>query len=146
MNEAFTYLPEKQAKEREQMVFGRPYNPKNYECGGVCRFDYLDVDTAEKLMSLGYVDPEGTQNCSPTAEEMINFCAAYRTTNDADPGLFYLHGYVVSPERGDCRITFEGVASDTELTAEEALDFVQAFRDADNLQFGINQPAYCWYD
>lgn len=135
-----------QCEEREQLVFHRPYNLKNYELGGICRFDCLDVDTAEKLVALGYVDPEDSQNSSPTAREMIDFCAAYRGEEEGDPGLFYLHGYVVSPNRGDCRITFEGVASDAELTADEAIDFVSAFRFADELAFGVNEPAYCWYD
>ena len=132
-------MTKEQAEEREQLVFGRSYASEKYSMGGICYFDNMSVQTAKKLMNAGYIDPNDAQNCSPTAEEMIQFC-------DDDTGAWYLHGYVVSPDRADCRITFEGVRSECELTAEQALDFLQAFRFADELTAGVGQTAYCWYD
>lgn len=127
------------ANERELLVFDVPYNKKAYELGGIRRFEDMAVGTAKELLRKGYVDPCDAQNLSPTAQEMIDFC-------DDGSDKWYLHGYVVSPEREDCRITFEGVGSHGILTAQEALDFMSYFRYADNISADIGGSAYCWYD
>ena len=89
-------------------------------------------------MEKGYIDPNERQNLSPTAEEMLGFCGS-------DP-KWYVHGYAVSPDRSDCRVTFEGVGSTEPLSADEAVEFVKIFRYASELQFGVGECAWCWYD
>ena len=107
--------------------------------GGIQYFECMDVDTAKKLMQLGFIDPDDAQNLSPTAQEMINFC-------DDGTGKWYLHGYVVGPERDDCRITFEGCGSTRPLTLEEAFEFLSTFKLADDIDCDPGSTAYCWFD
>ena len=135
----FRVIPLDKANERERLVFGEDIDMEKYRYGGTRSFSGMHPETARKLMELGYLDPEETQNCSPEAEYMVAFC------EEMGDG-WYLHGYVVSPERSDCRITFEGIESYENLTAEEALKFAKAFRYADELCADAGCCAYCWYD
>lgn len=128
-----------EANEREQLVFNRPYDAENYRMGGISHFDHMSVETAKKLLEKGYIDPQDTQNSSPTASEMIAFC-------DDGTDKWYLHGYVVSPERDDCRVTFEGAGSHVPLEPEDALSFARKFRNADELDVSPGGNAWCWYD
>lgn len=132
-------LDSAQVQERELLVFSRGYDPDNYRMGGIRYFDSMSVGTAKKLLDKGYIDPDDTQNCSPTMRDMIDFC-------DDGTDKWYLHGYVVSPERDDCRITFEGVGSVSDLTQEEAFRFLRDFRFADELECDAGCHAYCWFD
>lgn len=135
----FSKLTREQAEQREQLLFHRSYDEKNYEMGGVAWFDEIPVETAKKLIDLGFVDPADTQNLSPTMQEMVDFC-------DDGTGMWYLHGYAVSPNRYDCRVTFEGVGSNSTLGVTDAVDFMWAFRFADELSCEIGSSAYCWFD
>ena len=128
-----------QANEREGLVFDRAYIDENYQLGGVAWFDEMSVETAKKLIEKGYIDPDDAQNNAPCAQEMVDFC-------DDGSGKWYLHGYVVSRDRDDSRISFEGVGSHGPITAEDALWFTKAFRYADNLNVEIGGEAYCWFD
>ncbi len=128
----------RQANERDEILFGEPYNKTKY-CGGCRRFDALSAEDAQKLMTLGFIDPEDTQNCSPTAQEILDFCLD-------GSGKWQIHGYAISIDRSDCRVTFEGLQSDGPLTASEALDFVMEFRFADELCAEDGGGAWCWYD
>lgn len=141
MSAEFTFreIPEDKANERERLVFGEDLDMEKYRYGGVRHFSEMTPETARKLMELGFIDPEDAQNCSPEAEYMVAFC------EEMGEG-WYLHGYVVSPTRSDCRITFEGIESTTPCTAEEAIKFMRAFRFADEVCADIGQMAYCWYD
>lgn len=132
-------MTKKQANEREQLIFGRPYNPDTYiHYGGVQHFDRISVNLAKELVRKGYLDPADTQNNSPTAQEMIDFC-------DDGTDIWYLHGYAVSAERPDCRVTIEGIGSAPEpITKDKLADFVAMFRDADELWCEGN--LWCWYD
>lgn len=128
-----------QAEQREQIVFNRPYDTDSYRRSGGCRrFDNMDVNTARKLIRLGYLDPNDCQNASPSAREIIDFCS------DDDSDIWYLHGYVISPERGDCRITIEGCGSSARPSSDRIVAFVDMFRYAD--EFSIDGACYCWYD
>ena len=135
----FFKMNEEQAEQREQLLFHRPYDEKNYEMGGIAYFDEITVKTAKRLIELGFVDPEDRQNCSPTMQEMVDFC-------DDDTDMWYLHGYAVSPNRADCRVTFEGVGSNLNLGVTEALDFMRVFRFADEIDCEVGSCAYCWFD
>lgn len=132
-------LDKQRANAREQLVFKEPYRSESYGMGGVRYFSDMDVATAKKLSELGYIDPDDTQNLSPTAQEMIDFC-------DDGSGKWYLHGYVVSPERSDCRISFEGCGSREELSVLEAFNFLKMFKLADDLDCEPGCCAYCWFD
>lgn len=135
----FKRLTPSDADLREKMIFNRSYRSDKYrERGGCARFDHLNVSTAKKLVALEFVNPEDRQNYSPTVKEMIDFC-------DDGSGKWTLHGYVISAERDDCRVTFEGVETDQPLDAEEIIRFVNMFREADEFDISID-GARCWYD
>lgn len=138
MEKKMMYMSNEAAEQREQLVFGRAYNRDTYKMGGCCRFEGLDVATANLLVALGYLDPEDRQNSSPTAREIIDFC------NGDDRDIWNLHGYVISPERADCRVTIEGCKSKSMPSADRIIDFAKTFRDADD--FYVDSYCYCWYD
>lgn len=128
------------ANEREQIIFGRNYDPENYKAGGVCRFNHLDLEKVLRLVDKGYLSPEDTQNYSPKAGEFIRF------VQEHNPALWSFHGYVVSRERDDSRVTIEGIESNTPIPLNDLLDFLVDFRFADELNAEENKPVYCWYD
>lgn len=133
-----TKLNIEQANERERITFGCDYRPEFYGMGGIRYFEHMTVEKAKELLRLGYIDPDDTQNASPTNQAMIDFC-------DDGTGMWYLHGYMVSPERIDTRVSFEGIGSDHPLTDKQAADFYRMFREADECDAG-DCGAYCWYD
>lgn len=136
-------LTQAQAQERELIAFGRNYNRENYRFGGIADFDSMSLSAAEALIEKGYLDPDGTQNESPTAAEFMEFARSH-------PDMEWVfNGYVVSPERDDCRVTLTGIASRDFPGMDGACnlaDFVQAFRYADDLSVGVFDPLYAWYD
>ena len=130
---------------REHMIFGEDYKPENYGSRGtiIRRFEGMGIVAAEALITQGFLDPEGTQNNSPTVREFINFAKDHL---DAD---FRFHGYVIGPEREDCRVSFEGIESNNdEINKETLLDFVKMFMveyPADDTDVEYYR-LYCWYD
>ena len=81
------------------------------------RFQWLPPSKAKELMT-GYpnIDPDSTQNNSPTQQQLINAAQLHNG---------YLEGYVikVESEREDSRITCDGIA--LLLTEEEAQELQQ---------------------
>lgn len=130
---------------REHMIFGEDYKPENYGIRGslIRRFKGMSIVTAEALIAQGFLDPKETQNDSPTVREFIDFAKEHL---DAD---FKFHGYVVGPEREDCRVSFDGIeSSKDEISKETLLDFVKTFLvkyHADDMD--VNDDwLMCWYD
>lgn len=134
------YLPKEKLDEREQIIFGRDYDDNNYRLGGIAHFDELSIPQLRKLLNAGLIDPNERQNESPTTKEILDFCSE----NDED--IWYVHGYVVSGQRGDCRVTLEGFGSTEPPTNERMIAFITINRFADNLLAGSGEPVYCWYD
>ena len=130
---------------REHLIFGKDYKPENYGSHGSLtqRFKGMPIRTAEALIANDFLDQEETQNDSPTVREFIDFAKDHL---DAD---FTFHGYVVGPEREDCRVSFEGIESNSdEISKETLLDFVKMFLveyPADDTDVGYDR-LYCWYD
>lgn len=129
---------------REHLIFGEDYKVENYGSRGSLtrHFEDMPISTAEILIKLGFLDPEETQNDSPTVQEFIDFAKNHL---DAD---FTFHGYAVGPEREDCRVSFEGIESNNEISKETLLDFVKMFLDeypADDTDVG-DERLWCWYD
>lgn len=131
------YMNINDANTREQIIFGRDYNPETYRYGGMIRFGYLTANDAHKLIDLGLMDPEDCQNSSPTAKEFLDFVDTFGED-------WYLHGYVISPERDDYRVTIEGIGCERPLEDDEKTEFIKMNRWADELEF--ENGAYCWYD
>ena len=135
--------PEEEA-ERDQILFGE-YDTDAYG-GGIRRFCGLTPEGMETLISKGYADPDERQNDCPSISEVLEFCKRH-------PG-FTMHGYAVSRERRDCRVSVEGVEAnggdvptDGDAYKDIVVDFAGLFRWADDFQIGGENSAwYCWFD
>lgn len=68
--------------------------------GGTVRFRGVPADKINDLVNLEAVDPEGRQNESPTARELLGFASEFPSTTYT--------GYWVMPPREDARITIDG--------------------------------------
>lgn len=110
--------------------------PKQW-LGGTFQFDSMTAEMGRQLITEGLMDPESSQNYSPTNEEFVQFMEANHE--------FVAHGYVVSPERSDARVSIEGVRSGVYPDRDSILRFVEMFRSAD--EFDIDDDGmYCWFD
>lgn len=122
---------------RDKLIFGE--TDKSKYMGGCRSFSGLDYRTLCALLEEKFIDPQEAQNNSPTTEEIMSFMKAYPD--------FTAHGYVVSIDRDDYRITIEGVDgrdyAHSNAPKELLRDFFDLFRYAD--EFDIRN-LYCWYD
>ena len=104
--------------------------------GGIERFDRLTLDRLELLVAENFIDLESSQNYSPTAGEFLDFMRVY-------PAVM-AHGYAVSSERSDYRVTLEGLQCPAEKVNEELrLAFVDLCRCADDISF--RGALYAWW-
>lgn len=124
--------------QRDQIIFGEDYNVKKY-VGGLRYFDELTLIQINQLEELDIIDMDECQNDSPTIGEMLEFLRSRETDG------WYVHGYCISPERDDFRITFEGVGKKTPPSKQDIIDFASLFRWADEFQ-ADNDGLRCWYD
>lgn len=119
---------------RDKMIFGE-FNPNEYH-GGVRYFESLSLDTLKTLLEKNFIEPDESQNGSPTTEQILNFLERYPD--------YTAHGYTVNPERGDYRITLEGVfKGDGANSPQELQDFTQLFKNAD---FIDSATMYCLFN
>ncbi len=81
----------------------KPYliNKSGNYSGGALSFRDVPFDVMKKLFCFDFIDPRDTQNNSPTNREFIDFGKKF-------PFVKY-HGYVISAEREDYRLSIEGV-------------------------------------
>ena len=111
----------------------------NYE-GGICRFYRMPLDTLNSLVENGLADLDDRQNESPSIREYLGLLRKH----PSEPAA--LHGYLVSPDRDDCRITIEGL----ECTSANKY-FISDLRSLlKNYPCGVIKikrgHQYCWYD
>lgn len=106
--------------------------------GGTRRFDGASVEQIELLIKENFLSKYNCQNSSPTAEEFLDFMKQYPSAK--------AHGYVVSPERDDYRVTIEGLEMVAE--SEEEIDaFYDFCRHASDLSVNKKKlHAYSWWD
>ena len=124
----------KNVKRRDEILFGTA--DIDYKFGGTQYFRGIDCNILEQLLEEDFIDPEECQNCSPSTEEFFEFMKKHPE--------FTAHGYAVSPDRSDYRITIEGIEADEDCNNQEALeDFIGLCRFAD--EFCIHPP-YAWWD
>lgn len=136
---------------REQLVFGNPIDWDGDDVsGGIALFgDHyddtaIDVETARTLVDEGYVHPNGRQNSSPQFVEMVAW--GERTEAEYDVTVEF-EGYVVSPNRGDARVSFTRIvvwsnegAFDVSLVAELG----EKFGRADETHIGEETASFWW--
>lgn len=121
--------------ERDKIIFGN--NPVEY-LGGCARFDELSVDKLQKLIDNKFACLDDAQNNSPTIREFLKFGNKYPDTT--------FHGYVISHDRDDYRVTIEGLTLKSNITPKTLTDFSNLFYEADDFIVDSNGVLYCWYD
>lgn len=128
----FEKYTEEQDKERCKLV---GVNDKNF-FGGCARFVGMNYKTLQELVDKGYADPEDNTNGSTTLGEYLEFMKEHPR--------FKAHGYVISNDRDDRRITVEGLEA-KRVTIKEMVAFTDLDRMAD--EFEATQ-LYCrsWWD
>lgn len=104
--------------------------------GGIKRFQGMDHVALQKLVDEKYADPDDAQNSAPTLGSFLEMMKLH-------PALL-AHGYVVSHDRGDSRVSIEGLHCDL-AGIELQLFFKERFKDADDLRIDEGS-VYCWYD
>ena len=118
-----------------------PHYKKEERYGDVRYFTGLPLDALEKLIEAGVVEMEPWNECPGVEESFLPFMRRNRD--------FTAHGYSVSPDRLDCRLTIEGVEKEGRYTEAELVDFAMTFRYADEFTIDDDpdgQYLRCWYD
>jgi hypothetical protein len=121
----------KMITKRNLIIFGRP------EAYDAERFNKLTLEQLNELKLMKVLDPKEQQNDSPTIKEFMDFMKDH-------PGVT-AHGYVISEDREDCRVSLEGIAYEGSPSKKLILDFTSLCRDAD--EFTANEGGlYAWWD
>jgi len=122
-------------KARDGILFGEA--GPTYS-GGTCPFAGIDFYALDMLIQMGVIALDECQNNSPTVQEFKAFLSEHPE--------FQAHGYAVSAERKDYRVTLEGLAG-TASNMQAALAFSQFFNNADVCRVD-QQTLECrsWYD
>ncbi len=124
----------KQQDKLRHEILNIEYDSKHYDVKYV---KDISLEQLLRLIDENLIDVEEAQNNSPTVEEFINFLKDYPK--------FKAHGYIVTPDREDFRISIEGLKVEEDLTTEEILAFSNKFHNADEFQVTTNY-ARCWWD
>ena len=119
---------------RDTLIFGE-VNPKAYR-GGIRYFDGLSLSALHELFAKGFIDANDRQNDAPAASQILAFMERYPD--------YTAHGYAVTLDRTDYRVTLEGVTKGAPADSiDELEDFTTLFKDADTLNSAIMD---CWFD
>lgn len=122
-------------KELREQLLAPDYDGE--AMGGVRYFHDLPLDVLEKLLALNFVERGEWNSCPGVGAAFLPFMRR-------NPE-FTAHGYAVDWDRGDVRITVEGVEKSASLSKMELIDFIQTFNGADEVDVAGNH-ARCWYD
>ena len=140
-------LTQEQAKERDLLVFGKEGN-WDLAKGGTISFEGMPVVVAQELVEKGYLDPKDSQNGSPLAQDFIDWAWDHLDPVEGVTPTF--NGYVVAPERSDCRVTIDAIHVDWEdakatIKRDVLSDFASRFHWADD--FNVDTTSgFAWFD
>ena len=121
--------------KRRCEIIGMDCPPKYL--GGCKSFKGLTLSQLNLLLEENFIDPEECQNSSPTTIEFKEFLDRYPECT--------LHGYIVTPERSDYRVTIEGLEYCGDVPRDMLVDFINEFRYSDNF-ICDEDYLYCWFD
>ena len=121
--------------KRRCEIIGMNYPPEYF--GGCQHFVELTLSQLNSLLDEGFIDPEERQNCAPDTMEFKAFLETYPEAT--------LHGYIITPDRDDYRVTIEGLEYHGEVSREMLSDFIDMFRTADDF-IQDQEYLYCWFD
>lgn len=130
----------KDYNRREEIMLGAPYNRDDYFAG--CKRFVCGLDKMKQLLEEGFIDPNESQNDSPTTKEFIEYA------EDFDNVMFEC--YAISPDRDDYRITIEGInLIIPDADYDKIATAIALFRYADEFSFDHNYNEYmlhAWWD
>lgn len=112
-----------------------PMQPK--WSGGVRRFKDLSLAELQQLVFHGFIELDECQNNSPKTATFLDFMKKF--------GQVRAHGYAVSADRPDARVTLEGISCYGDITNELMLEFEALCSDADELTV-CDKFLYAWWD
>lgn len=123
--------------QRDEILFGEPYDEDKYRHGGIRRFENLDLHGLHALLDLGAAEKKERQNRGPTIQKIASFLSL--------PGMdmFRAAGYAVCASRCDCRVTLDAVYADEPVDDERKALFAKFARRADEFEL---DPPYAWWD
>jgi hypothetical protein len=128
----------KDYQKRNQIIFGDDNVDGENWLGGCRHFSNLSLEQLEELVANKFIDLQDAQNCSPTVEDFLGFMK--------DHTEFTAHGYAVSHNRDDYRVSLEGIEFDGRVTSDRSVqDFVYLCRHADEFVWEDNK-LYAWWD
>lgn len=131
----------KDYKRRDEIIFGN-YLASRYELGGCARAD-INYDQLKKLIDEDFIDMDENQNDSPSTQDFVNDINGFE--NDVSFEI-----YAISPDRGDYRVTIEGINISFYNEDKEALCyFVEQWRYADEFNIYEQGGEYhirAWWD
>ena len=111
--------------------------------GGCRHFTAMPVEALKFLVKEKFADPTETQNGSPSIASFIKFMERW-------PDFVLAHGYAVSRQKDDYRISVEGVEGHIPLNFEERTEFESEFlkftAGADEMELNTNGYFRVWYD
>jgi hypothetical protein len=106
--------------------------------------DYVHIDQVsllaiEHLMINKFIDPQATQNDSPSVQKFFDFARNYPLE------MITFHGYLIGPKRDDCRISIEGLLMGGPLLESKAREeFILFCRKADELEVSADTLRSWW--
>ena len=150
---------------RDQIIFGEPYNGNvkpdfksksfddflklvnKYYSGGVRRFDELTIEKLKELIDKKFIDEEEQQNEGPTIKKFLAVASKIKE-NDSSAEIFF-HGYAVSPDRDDYRVSIDAITVSTEnynIIVDKIYEPLREMcSNADDLDIDENE-LYAWWD
>lgn len=118
-----------------------PFFKSTEYCGGIRHFSGVTYEALVQLFDGEFVDPEETQNNSPSTNEFLSFLKTHQN--------FTVHGYVVEKERSDYRVSIEGLELKSHpirnIGLEDTVDFINFSKCADELSASLTHLR-SWYD
>jgi hypothetical protein len=109
-------------------------NPEYF--GGCEHYSGLTLEQLDKLIDNRFIDLSDRQNDSPTAQEFYEFIKDHPEVK--------AHGYVISKDRNDYRVSIEGLEFDGVVSKTTMSDFVKLCRHADEFTCEQNKLRSWW--
>jgi hypothetical protein len=115
--------------------------------GGIIRFE-INLKQLNMLFNEKFIDPNGAQNDSPTAQEFKDWAVQNINAHSELEKHLYFIGYAISASRSDYRVSIEGIIIHTvnyDVAKDIIISFANNFFSAD--EFYISPESMrCWYD
>jgi hypothetical protein len=122
-------------EERELLI--SPYYTS--DSGDLRQFKRLPLEVLQKLIDGGFVDMDEWNDCPGVDSLFLPYLEKHPS--------YRAHGYVISADRDDTRVTVEGIESSGPLSGADIKEFIYTFKAAGADEIGhMNGVLGCWFD